>query len=266
MTKDVPARLRRIMQTAESGRWPKPEDIDILRDAHEQSLELGRRYEGRPPLLEVPEPLRSEIRNWAEQGQLIARALHALAVLAGLSIQETTELVGGSPVAWSRLRANAAMAQSKGGKAKAADEDEGVVWQGKQFPGCNQWSNWGFGLDENGNWHLFFRRRADRAGEQTRWLRNLQVSIQFARGSMTKLAKELTETGQITQARYDHLNPDVSKLRTRISKILEVAGYRPEGDPLPYDSENRLWRPIVRFGTAEQLESRHWNFQPSDGR
>lgn len=269
MPEDLLTRLQRIVQTAESGRWPQPEEIDILQDAHEQSLQRSRRYEGRPSVSEVPEPLRSEMSEWSEQGLLIARALHALASQAGLSIEETAELTGGHPIAFGRLRARAAL-ENSAAKAKsrhATPDDEGVVWQGKRFPGCLLWSNWGFGMDQKGDWHLFHRQQATRAGDSAVWRRNPQAPVRFAKGLMTRLAKELAEVGVITEGAFaQSIKPGVSRLRSRLSEILQSIGYQPEGDPLPYDAEKRAWRPLVRFGTAELLDSRHWRFRPIQDR
>jgi len=207
--------------------------------------------------------------EWSEQGLLIARALHALASQAGLSIEETAELTGGHPIAFGRLRAKAAMAMAtakpKGDRTEI--RDEGVIWHGKRFPGCTQWTNWGFGLDEKDHWHLFLRQQSIRAGEAVRWRRDPQAAVQFGKGLMTQLAKELAEAGVIVEGEFvQRIRPAVSRLRTRLGEILQSVGYCPEGDPLPYDNEKRIWRPIARFGKAELLNSRHWRFHPTDNR
>jgi hypothetical protein len=144
--------------------------------------------------------------------------------------------------------------------AKALDV-EPRVHRRRPWPGANSWSNWGVGLDDAGNWHLFHFRRESAPC----WVRHAHADLKITRGRLDTLARQFVEDGQvfvdIKKARSR--KSDVSRLRKAIKLAVHGEGVFPQGDPIPFDYEHQSYRPVIRFGRVTRSESERLLFEPT---
>ncbi|MEX0704121.1 MAG: hypothetical protein WD069_18615 [Planctomycetales bacterium] len=212
---------------------------------------------------------RDFVAKWeAEYGEPFPRTPEAairMAIRAGMPYSEimAATLRGVIPVieGWlQRLRDQRVMASG------AEDREPGKAdnWEASGFPGWSKWHNWGFGLDERRNWHLFHFRRPTGPRHVARWIHHRRAVVSFAEGLMTELALKLAEEGVIREQDFVRkINPEVSGLRKHLRKIVEAEGHCLKADPLARDNEHRLWRPKARFGRARKRD-RAWLFDPTE--
>ena len=145
--------------------------------------------------------------------------------------------------------------------AKALDV-EPRVHQRRPWPGANSWSNWGVGLDDAANWHLFhFRREGTPC-----WMRHAHADLKITRGRLDNLARQFVEDGEVFVTARSQINSrksDISRLRKAIKLAVHGEGIFPHGDPIPFDYEHQSYRPVIRFGRVTRSESGQLLFHPT---
>jgi len=145
--------------------------------------------------------------------------------------------------------------------AKALDV-EPRVHRRRPWPGANSWSNWGVGLDDAGNWHLFhFRREGTPC-----WVPHAHADLRIPRGRLDNLARRFVEDGEVFVTARSQINSrksDISRLRKAIKLAVHGEGIFPHGDPIPFDYEHQSYRPVIRFGRVTRSESGQLLFHPT---
>lgn len=271
--------LEKIVEQAEAGNWPSPESIDWLETEYQRS----RRFFNEQPELRGPSEdskrlewlrsLRPEqvrlLNDWTTRGQLLSRVLHTLGALARLSVDETAAFIGGYQTAWSRIRALAVIAANAPQDVAVAETKSDETTSVKSFthrpwPGSKEWHNWGIGLDEHGNWHLFHFQRWGDANAVYRWARHSHASVKIVAGAMADVACRFMERGVLNvtdDSETDRIKPTIARLRRVIKDAVSGEGHSPKGNPVQFNRATSAYQALVKFGRAKRTDSRHYVFE-----
>jgi len=131
----------------------------------------------------------------------------------------------------------------------------------RHWPGADKWHNWGVGVDDAGDWHLFHFLREG----TPRWVRHNHAHLNITPGRLARAARMFVDDGEVAaDTRADRpMKPDISRLRKAIVEAVHGEGIFPPGNPIPFDYEHQAYRPAIRFGRVTHHESGRWDFKPA---
>ena len=145
-------------------------------------------------------------------------------------------------------------------KAFAERDVESRAFRRRHWPGADKWHNWGVGVDDDNNWHLFHFHREGKS----QWVRHNHAYLNITPGRLAQTAKLLADGGELgIDASISAVKPWVSRLRMAIVKAVHGEGIFPQGNPIPFDYERATYRPVIRFGRVKRNESGSLIFKPS---
>lgn len=134
----------------------------------------------------------------------------------------------------------------------------------RPWPGSADWHNWGVGVDQRGQWHLFHFQRWGDARSVYRWVRHRHARVPIARGQMDELARAFIPRGTVPIHDADdlaHRKPIVSRLRDVIRTSVRGEGHKPRGSPIQRPTTAiRAWQAAVKLGIVRRRE-RHFEFR-----
>lgn len=134
----------------------------------------------------------------------------------------------------------------------------------RPWPGSADWHNWGVGVDQRGQWHLFHFQRWGDARSVYRWVRHRHARVPISPGQMDELARAFVARGTVPihdTNDLDHKKPIVSRLRDVIRTSVRGEGHKPKGSPIQRPTTAvRVWQAVVKFGIVRRRE-RHFELR-----